>query len=52
MIFDKIENLSMYTFANESLNQAIKHIIGTPIEENGSKENFQKNNYQYSTCKL
>jgi biofilm protein TabA len=49
MIFDKIENLSIYKFTNESLNEAIKHISSTPIEEKYYGESFQKNIIEFTT---
>jgi biofilm protein TabA len=49
VIFDRIENIGLYSFANGSLNEAIKHILTTPLEEPYSGELFQKNNIHFRT---
>lgn len=49
MIFDRIENLSLYSFSNESLNEAINHILTHPIEEPYSGGIIQKNTLQFTT---
>ncbi|MEH7011780.1 YhcH/YjgK/YiaL family protein [Neobacillus niacini] len=49
MIFDRIENLAMYTFSNDHLNEAIKHILSKPLTESYTGNSFQKNINQFST---
>jgi biofilm protein TabA len=49
VIFDKIENLAMYTFLNDNLNEAIKHILCKPLKESYTGNSFQKNTIQFTT---
>lgn len=49
MIFDRIENLSLYSFSNEYLNEAINHILTNPLDEPYSGGAIQKNNIQFTT---
>lgn len=49
MIFDRIENLSLYSFSNEHLNEAIQNILTTPIEEPYSGDQFQKIYLNFNT---
>ncbi|NWQ40797.1 YhcH/YjgK/YiaL family protein [Bacillus sp. EB106-08-02-XG196] len=49
MIFDRIENLAMYTFLNDHLNEAIKHILSKPLTESYTGDSFQKNTIQFTT---
>lgn len=49
MIFDRIENLPLYSFPNEFLNEAINHILTRPLEEPWSNENIRKNFIQFTT---
>lgn len=49
MIFDRIENLSLYSFSNEFLNKVINHILTHPLEEPWSEENIRKNLFQFTT---
>jgi biofilm protein TabA len=49
VIFDRIENLPFYSFFNEALNEAIKHILTTSLEEPYTGGLFQKNRIQFTT---
>lgn len=52
MIFDRIENLSLYSFSNDLLNKAINHILTHPLEEPWSEENIRKNLIQFTTSNV
>ena len=49
MIFDRIENLAAYTFLNDNLNEAIKHILSKPLTESYTGSSFRKNTIQFTT---
>jgi biofilm protein TabA len=49
VIFDRIENLAMYTFLNDHLNEAIKHILSRSLLDSYTGNSFHKNTIQFTT---